>query len=733
MSKVQVSSPRICTKACRGAGEAWYKDPDGSKRARDLVPKSRPRRLRHTPTPQHHQPRDAPSQCDMAPTPLRIAQTSNEAKKQYKQHGPRIPEHQLKQLERGNELDTRAARIRETEERRRAAKKKREEKEEKEKAARKQMGVGLATQLIGYSHTQAQLKNGMEAFLGLKRRKEEEKRKKDAELAKKLEEIAQKVEKEPWDDDDDDADDIALHLPQMAIPFGEQYVDDDLDDDTLLEAHDIVMSDPMEAPTLEPQPPPPPASFNTTTALQPVPTKDDADFTRLHGPINKAVESVLDRLPCPLVELLSQDISLKLPDWNPSLGLLHKLNPLGVPPHRLRLKVGSVVSLLRDLNASSQLSKSQHLRVLRVEGHRLECLILDGQLEGTKAFLTRIAFPARYRNDDAHPFQRTQFPVRIATDYTPPSTLREPSPVGFKLPTMPSQARPQILPKRPVPATNIRSITNSNPGFKLPGLPASKSAPPVSRKPTPVIQVPVPAQAAVSDGWDDFLESGTQIARELSFEAPAISSKPYMATTDSPTISESHPPMSTQDFDFSIDDLQDAAIFPTIKPAIATSPVAKQVQCPVKLEPVSSLRKAHTTPTPNTGIARAPMSSIATTSKQGTEKAMRFGPKPKPLAKKMKSTVLPIDLSMLTPSQKPRSVPDHHPKMNKRKVHAPPTERSLPPAKRSCAQTPRSVTTPKLATNYDDFSNFCISTQDAASFFDDDDDFAFGGSPPIPV
>jgi len=556
----------------------------------------------------------------MPPTPLRIAQTSNEAKTQYKQNGPRLPDHQRKQLERGHELDVRAARLREAEDRRRAAKKKRDERGDKEKAARKQTGVGLATQLIGYSHTQAQLKSGMEAFLGLKRRNEEQQRNKDRELAKKLDEIAHEVEKEPWDDD-------------MHTSFGEQYVDADLDDETLLGAHDLVMSDPI-----------------APSAPQPMPPKDEADFTRRHGPINRAVESILDRLPEPLVELLSQDMSMKLPAWDPAPALLHKLNPLGLPPHRLRIKVGSIVSLLRDLNTSSQLSKSQHLRVLRVEADRLECLVLHGQLEGTKAFLTRTPFLAKFRNDGAYPFQRTQFPIRIATDYTKPS-----------------EGTSSSLSNRPNMASDHRSDPTKNASFKLPGLPASKSAPAELRKPVPTSNPPVPSKAVILDGWDDFLESGTQIARELSAEVVEAPCLPPVTIT-SASITQNLPPLSTQDFDFSIDDLEDV----------------------VQLLP----------------------------------------------PKEVKSTVIPIELSAFTPSQKPLSVPDHHPKLFKRKAYAPPAERALPSAKRPCVSASRPSVVPKLVAESDGFADFGISTQEVASFFDDDDDDGddmFGGSPPITV
>jgi hypothetical protein len=303
-------------------------------------------------------------QPTMAPTPHRIAQTTSEVKKQYKKNGARIPERQLKQLERAHELDQRAARCRDADERRKAAKKKRDEREEKEQRARRQIGVGLATQLIGYSHTQAQLKNGMEAFLGVKQRKDNEQRRKNLELTKKLETIAQDLEKEPWDDDE--ADDLALDLPELNTSNVEQWVDDDLDDNSLLEAHDMIMSDPIvEAPAAMHLPPTSALNASTVPPLhKPTTVKPPPEW--LQRPKNKFNDSDSNKLPEDLIELLSQDLSMRLPEWNPPSSLLHMLNPDGLPPHRLCVKVGSIVAVLRDLNTSSQLSKSQHLRVLRV-------------------------------------------------------------------------------------------------------------------------------------------------------------------------------------------------------------------------------------------------------------------------------------------------------------------------------------------------------------------------------
>jgi hypothetical protein len=749
------------------------------------------------PAPSRHPRPHRDAHLTMAPTPQRIAQTSTELKKQYKQSGPRLHERQQKQLERDFELDQRAARAREAEERRKGAKKKREEREAKEARARKQIGVGLATQLIGYSHTQAQLKNGMEAFLGVKRRKEEEKRRKEMELTKKMEAIVANMEKEPWDDDDDD---MVLDLPEPNKSSEELWADDDLDDDSLLEAHDLLMSDPVEEPQAVAKPPPasaPPITLPppvAPTPPKPPVSKDTPDFIRTHGPINRAIEAVLDKLPEPLIELLSQDTSMKAPEWDPLHGLLHKLNPIGVPPHRLRVKVGCVVSLLRDLNTSSQLSKSQHLRILRCDNDRLECLVLDGQLQGTKTFLTRVSFHARYRNLEQHLFQRIQFPIRVATDYTPPSLSRETSQTGFKLPTIPGRVPSASLSRKPMPpVAKAKPQANLNPGFKLPGLPASRSSssnplrPIATNIPTP------PITQSFTDGWDDFLESGTQIARDLATETvPLATRQPTRAiAVYPPVVAEVLPPMSTQDLDFSMEDLDDepepnlelqvsskppaprpphklanAVPAPSLTRTLAPHPVAitvkpmplppaaksvppRPAQNPGKMAPAkpmtprpASVAKTVPVPLPTKPVV-APSRSLSVVppvkpptrshAAANSSKPLKSGKKiagkclnPGPFA-----TGLEAELAKLRASQLPKSMTGPY---AKRKSTA--SLSAVPPLpKRQCVPASRPVLPAKsvvAARSTASFEDFGLSTQDAASFFDDDDTLSFG-SPPVPV
>lgn len=76
------------------------------------------------------------------------------------------------------ELDKRAKATKEREARRKHAEKMRVLREEKERKAREQLGIGKATQMIGFSHTQKSMKVGMEGWLG-KRKESGGKRKRD--------------------------------------------------------------------------------------------------------------------------------------------------------------------------------------------------------------------------------------------------------------------------------------------------------------------------------------------------------------------------------------------------------------------------------------------------------------------------------------------------------------------------------------------------------------------------
>ena len=85
-----------------------------------------------------------------------------------------------------------------------------------------------------------------------------------------------------------------------------------------------------------------------------------------------------------------------------------------MPPHRLALKEGMPLLLLRNLNPREGLCNGTRL-VLKdiINGCLLKAVIANGSFSGREVFIPRITLQP---SDDSYPFQwrRRQFPVRVA-------------------------------------------------------------------------------------------------------------------------------------------------------------------------------------------------------------------------------------------------------------------------------------------------------------------------------
>ncbi|XP_036334713.1 uncharacterized protein LOC118745294 [Rhagoletis pomonella] len=103
--------------------------------------------------------------------------------------------------------------------------------------------------------------------------------------------------------------------------------------------------------------------------------------------------------------VLNQDVVVNYPTE-----FLNSLDPSGLPPHRLVLKVGSPIILLRNLKPPT-LCNGTRLSVKTLFPNLIEATILNGKAASEVVLLPRIPM---IPTDMPFEFKRLQFPVRLA-------------------------------------------------------------------------------------------------------------------------------------------------------------------------------------------------------------------------------------------------------------------------------------------------------------------------------
>uniref|UniRef100_UPI00358DF35C uncharacterized protein n=1 Tax=Myxine glutinosa TaxID=7769 RepID=UPI00358DF35C len=102
---------------------------------------------------------------------------------------------------------------------------------------------------------------------------------------------------------------------------------------------------------------------------------------------------------------------------NYPMEFLNQLTPSGMPLHKLRLKDGAVIMLLRNFDPKQGLCNGARLVVKRLLPNIIDGEIISGSHKGTRTFLPRISIAP---SDTTLPFvlKRHQFPVRVAFSFS---------------------------------------------------------------------------------------------------------------------------------------------------------------------------------------------------------------------------------------------------------------------------------------------------------------------------
>ena len=137
------------------------------------------------------------------------------------------------------------------------------------------------------------------------------------------------------------------------------------------------------------------------------------------APTNKQVDQInnliTDSFPGTLVVLTSSDELIDPDDFGRfNTEYLNSLSPSGLPSHRLFLKKGMPLMLMRNLNPKMGLCNGSRLIFRRLhKNHLLECTIAGGEHSSRTVLIPRISLRPK---DREYPFEwnMRQFPVKVS-------------------------------------------------------------------------------------------------------------------------------------------------------------------------------------------------------------------------------------------------------------------------------------------------------------------------------
>ncbi|XP_043476432.1 ATP-dependent DNA helicase pif1-like [Leptopilina heterotoma] len=109
------------------------------------------------------------------------------------------------------------------------------------------------------------------------------------------------------------------------------------------------------------------------------------------------------------MDLSDESVQLNFPNE-----YLNSLKIPGLPVHKLILKIGAIVMLIRNISINDGLCNGTRLKILELHKFNIKVLIITGSKEGTTAFVPRIILDSGENSNLPFILFRRQFPIVLA-------------------------------------------------------------------------------------------------------------------------------------------------------------------------------------------------------------------------------------------------------------------------------------------------------------------------------
>lgn len=140
-----------------------------------------------------------------------------------------------------------------------------------------------------------------------------------------------------------------------------------------------------------------------------------AIMTAKNDDVNKINYQILHQLPGEIVQYKSIDLVTEMSEAvNFPIEFLNSLEPHGMPPHVLKIKIGAPLMVLRNLDPP-KLCNGTKVVIKNLTPNLLEAIIISGKFKGETVLIPRIPMITA---DSTIEFKRLQFPVRLAFSIT---------------------------------------------------------------------------------------------------------------------------------------------------------------------------------------------------------------------------------------------------------------------------------------------------------------------------